>query len=314
MGIEKVIIIGSGPAGHTASIYTARAGLSPLMFEGEMAGGVMPGGQLTTTTHIENFPGFPESISGFDLMDRMREQSIKNGTTIKTMTVDRVDLSERPFKVYCNNEVTSAHSIIIATGATAKKLNLPGEEALWQKGVSACAVCDGGLPVFRNKHLIIVGGGDSAVEEALYLTKFASKVTMLVRRNILRASRVMQDRLNKNDKIDILWNSVPLELYGEDSLTQVKIKNIKTEVESVMDISGLFYAIGHLPNSGFLNNQIELNNTKYIKTHPGSTKTSIEGVFACGDVQDSKYRQAVTSAGTGCMAAMDVEHFLITKS
>ncbi len=305
--MENVIIIGSGPAGHTAAIYAARARLNPLMYEGMLAGGVAAGGQLTTTTEVENYPGF-KSIDGTKLMDLMREQSINCGTRIKTETVDRVDLSACPFKVFVGEEIIETKSIIIATGATAKRMNLPGEERLWQRGISACAVCDGALPFFRNKVLVVVGGGDSAVEEATFLTKFASKVIMLVRRDVLRASAVMQERAKNHPKIEIRFNTVPLEVIGDKSLTGVKAKG--PNGESVIDAGGLFYAIGHLPNTAFLGGQVELDDTGYIKTKLGTTKTSVDGVFAAGDVQDKVYRQAITSAGTGCMAALEAEKLL----
>ena len=307
--MENLIIIGSGPAGHTAAIYAARAKLNPLMFEGMFAAGVAAGGQLTTTTEVENFPGFME-ISGPLLMDKMRAQSLHCGTRIVTETVDRVDLSKRPFKVWAADEEYQAKALIIATGATAKRMHLPGEDKLWQKGISACAVCDGALPFFRNKVLAVVGGGDSAVEEANYLTKFASNVQMIVRRDVLRASKVMQERAKNNPKIEILYNTLPLEVLGEASVTGLKIKNTGTNAESVLAVGGLFYAIGHVPNTSFLEGQLELDETGYIKTKPGSAKTSVEGVFAAGDVQDKIYRQAITSAGSGCMAALDAEHFL----
>ncbi|MBP6343188.1 MAG: thioredoxin-disulfide reductase [Candidatus Omnitrophica bacterium] len=306
---ENVVIIGSGPAGHTAAIYAARAKLNPLMYEGLFAAGVVAGGQLTTTTEVENYPGYT-SISGPSLMDKMREQSIHCGTRIKTETVDKVDLSSRPYKVFVGDQVVETKSIIIATGATAKRMNLPGEERLWQRGISACAVCDGALPIFRNKVLVVVGGGDSAVEEATYLTKFAGKVIMLVRRDVLRASKVMQDRAKNNPKIEIRFNTAPIEVLGEKFLTGVKVESTVDRQQSVIEAGGLFYAIGHVPNTSFLEGQLELDDTGYIKTKPGTTYTSKEGVFAAGDVQDKIYRQAITSAGTGCMAALEAERFL----
>jgi thioredoxin reductase (NADPH) len=308
--MENLIIIGSGPAGHTAAIYAGRGKLNPLMYEGLLAGDVAAGGQLTTTTEVENFPGFPKGIMGPLLMELMREQSISCGTRIKTETVDRVDLSQRPFKVFVGDQTIETKSVIIATGATAKRMNLPGEERLWQKGISACAVCDGALPIYRNKTLVVVGGGDSAVEEAVFLTKFASKVVMLVRRDVFRAQPVMEDRAKKNSKIEIMFNTVPVEVVGDKMLNGVKIKNVKTGAESTVEAGGLFYAIGHVPNTAFLGGQLELDETGYIKTKPGTTKTSVDGVFACGDVQDKVYRQAITAAGTGCMAALECEKFL----
>jgi thioredoxin reductase (NADPH) len=310
---ENVVIIGSGPAGHTAAIYAARAKLNPLMYEGLFAAGVVAGGQLTTTTEVENYPGYT-SISGPALMDKMREQSIHCGTRIKTETVDKVDLSSRPFKIFVGDQTIETRAIIIATGATAKRMNLPGEERLWQRGISACAVCDGALPIFRNKVLVVVGGGDSAVEEATYLTKFASKVVMLVRRDVLRASKVMQDRAKNNPKIEIMFNTIPMEVVGEKALSGVKIQSTVDNQQSTIEAGGLFYAIGHVPNTAFLEGQLELDETGYIKTKPGTTYTSKEGVFAAGDVQDKVYRQAVTSAGTGCMAALEAERFLSEHS
>ena len=308
---ENVVIIGSGPAGHTAAIYAGRAKLDPLMYEGMFAAGVAAGGQLATTTEVENYPGFPKGISGPALMDMMREQSIHCGTRIKSETVDKADLSKRPFKVFVGEEVIEAKALIIATGATAKRMNLPGEDRLWQKGISACAVCDGALPVFRNKVLVVVGGGDSAVEESTFLTKYASKVILLVRRDVMRASKVMQDRVKNNPKIEVMFNAVPVEVVGDKAVTGVIVQRTTPNAQrTTVGAGGLFYAIGHQPNTGFLNGQLELDDVGYIKTKPGATKTSIEGVFACGDVQDKVYRQAVTAAGTGCMAALECERFL----
>ncbi len=309
--IEQVIIIGSGPAGHTAAVYTARADLNPLMFEGFMAGGVAAGGQLTTTTDVENYPGFPEGIMGPELMDQMRAQSVRFETRIRTETVDSVDLSSRPFAVKAGSKTWHARSLIIATGATAKRLGLPGEEQYWQRGMSACAVCDGALPIFRNKPLIVIGGGDSAAEEASYLAKFGSTVTLLVRRDELRASKAMQKRVFDNPKIEVLWNTNATEVLGDGKLmNQVRVKNNKTGEERVLDASGLFYAIGHEPNTAFLGGQLEMDETGYLVTKGNSMATSVPGVFACGDVQDKTYRQAITAAGTGCMAALEAERFL----
>ena len=308
--MENVVIIGSGPSAHTAAIYAGRANLKPLMFEGLMAGGIAAGGQLTTTTEVENFPGFPEGISGPDLMIRMREQAVKCGTRIQTVTVDKVDLSHQPFKVFAGSEIIETQALIIATGATAKRLGIEGEEKLWQRGISACAVCDGALPIFRNKPLLVIGGGDSAIEEATHLTKYASKVFIAVRRDVFRASKAMQERVKANEKIEILWNTNVIEAIGDVKLTHLKIKNNKTNEESMIEVSGLFYAIGHKPNTDFLDNQIKLDETGYIKTTPGTTQTNISGVFACGDVQDKIYRQAITAAGSGCMAALEAEKYL----
>jgi thioredoxin reductase (NADPH) len=284
------------------------------MFEGEMAGGVAAGGQLTTTTDVENFPGFPEGIMGPDLMYRMRAQSEHCGTRIETKTVDRVDFTSSPFKVFVGDRIVLARSIIIATGATAKRLGVPGEDLFWQKGISACAVCDGGLPIFRNKPLVVVGGGDTAAEEACYLSKFASSVILLVRGDAMRASKAMQERVFQNPKITIHWNSELVSAHGDTLLTHVKIINNKTNETSDIPANGTFYAIGHQPNTSFLGGQLALDSSGYIVTTPGTTHTSIEGVFACGDVQDKVYRQAITAAGTGCMAALEAERWLAEHS
>lgn len=307
---EKLIIIGSGPAGHTAAIYAARANLNPLMFEGLYAGGIAPGGQLTTTSEIENFPGFSNGIQGIELTDKFREQSLKFGTRIITETVNFVDLSKRPFLVKTDSSETMTESLIIATGATAKKLNIPGNDKFWQKGISACAVCDGALPCFRNKPLAVIGGGDSAIEEANHLSRFGSVVYLIHRRNELRASKIMQKKLFENSKIQVIWDSAVLEAKGDTSLKSLVIQNLLTKESKELECLGLFYAIGHNPNTSFLNNQLDLDSVGYIITKSKSTKTSIDGVFACGDVQDSVYRQAITAAGTGCMAALEVEKFL----
>jgi len=308
--LERLIIIGSGPAGHTAAVYAGRAELKPLLLEGFMAGGIAAGGQLTTTTEVENFPGFPEGINGPELMDRMRAQAIKYGARVKTETVTSADLSKRPFRVFSEEGEYVAKLLIIATGATAKRLHVEGEDRYWQKGISACAVCDGALPVFRDKPLVVIGGGDSACEEALFLTKFGSSVIMVHRRDALRASKVMQKRVLDHKKIKVQWNSVLVEAVGEEFLTGVKVRNVLSGEQTVLMASGLFYAIGHEPNTGFLEKQLDLDETGYIKTKPGTTVTSVKGVFACGDVQDRVYRQAVTAAGSGCMAALQAEKYL----
>ena len=311
MATEKLIIVGSGPAAHTAAIYAARAELQPLLFEGFMAGGVAAGGQLTTTTDVENYPGFPEGITGPELMDRMREQSIRYGTRIKTETIERVDFSGSPHRVFTATDEYAAHAVIIATGATAKRLDLPGEESYWQKGISACAVCDGALPIFRDKPLVVVGGGDSACEEASFLSKFGSKVHMIVRRDVLRASKTMQKRVMDNPKIEIVWTSNAVEAIGDKLLTGVRIKNNQSGEERVIEASGLFYAIGHTPNTQFLEGVLDTDETGYVVTKPDSTVTNVPGVYACGDVKDRIYRQAVTAAGSGCMAALEAEHYLV---
>jgi thioredoxin reductase (NADPH) len=307
--IEDVVIIGSGPAAHTAAIYAGRAALTPLMFEGLFASGVAAGGQLTTTTEIENFPGFLD-ISGPELMTKMRDQAAHWGTKIFTETVDSIDVSQSPFTVVSDSQTVKTKTIIIATGATAQRLGLPGEETYWQKGISACAVCDGALPIFRNKPMVVIGGGDTAAEEATFLTKFASTVHLLVRRGEMRASKAMQQRVFDNKKIKIHWNTEATEAVGEKLLTGVSVINSKTKETQTITASGLFYAIGHTPNTTFLDNQLELDSTGYIITKNGTPETSIPGVFACGDVQDKVYRQAITAAGSGCQAALLAERFI----
>lgn len=307
---EKVVIIGSGPAGHTAAIYAARADLKPLMFEGFMAGGVAAGGQLTTTTEVENFPGFPEGIDGTELTNRFREQSARFGTRILTETVESVDLSQRPFRITSTDREVLAETVIISTGATARRLGVPGEEKYWQRGISACAVCDGALPIYRNKVLVVVGGGDTAAEEATHLTKFASKVVVVHRRDSLRASRIMQERLLANPKVEMAWNSTVEEALGDKALTHLRLRNVVTGEVRTLEAGGLFYAIGHVPNTGFLGGQLEVDDTGYLVTRPGTTQTNVPGVFAAGDVQDRVWRQAITAAGTGCMAALEAERFL----
>ena len=312
--MDNVIIIGSGPAAHTAAIYTGRAELKPRLFEGFMAAGIAAGGQLTTTTDIENFPGFPEGINGQELMLRMRQQSVHCGATIETKTVTRVDLQKNPFQIFADQTMYESAAVIIATGATAKRLDIKGQDKLWQKGISACAVCDGALPIFRGKKLFVIGGGDTAAEEALYLTKFASRVYMVVRRDVLRASRAMQNRVLNNDRIEMLWRSNIIEAIGETQLTHLKIKNNQTQQEQTLEASGLFFAIGHQPNTDFIGNQLELDENGYIRTQPGNTKTNLPGVFACGDVQDHVYRQAITASGTGCQAALEAERYLSERN
>ena len=308
--MENLVIIGSGPAAHTAAIYAGRAKLDPLIFEGFNAGGVAAGGQLTITTEVENYPGFPKGIQGPELMDLMRQQSIHCGGRIKTVTVDKADLKSRPFKISAGKETVEAKALIIATGATAKRLNLPGEEKLWQKGISACAVCDGALPVFRGKELVVIGGGDSAAEESTFLTKFASKVYLVHRRNQLRASKIMQERVLHHQKIQVLWNTVVVDVLGREAVAGVRLRDVATGKERDLACGGLFYAIGFTPNTAWLQGQVKTDQDGYIVTQPGSTQTSLPGVFACGDVQDKHYRQAISAAGSGCMAAIDCERWL----
>ncbi|CAG8498633.1 9775_t:CDS:2 [Acaulospora colombiana] len=312
---SKVVIIGSGPAGHTAALYLSRATLEPVMFEGFLANGFAAGGQLTTTTDVENYPGFPEGIQGSEMMDKFRQQSLRFGTKIITETISKVDLSTRPFKLWRegveDKEPDTADTLIIATGAAAKRLNLPGEDKYWQKGISACAVCDGAVPIFRNKPLAVVGGGDSAAEEALFLTKYGSHVFVLVRRDKLRASKVMANRLLSNQKVTVLWNTVPIECKGEGNfLDKLITRDTKTNELRELAVNGLFYAIGHAPATALVKGQLDLDEDGYIITKPDTTYTSVDGVFAAGDVKDKKYRQAITSAGSGCMAALECERWL----
>ncbi|MGY4797206.1 thioredoxin-disulfide reductase [Lysinibacillus fusiformis] len=303
--MEKVVILGSGPAGLTAAIYLSRAKLNPLLIEGEQAGG-----QLTLTSEVENFPGFTEGINGPDLIKNMRKQSEMFGTRIKRGWVSSVDLSQRPFRLKINNkEEILTESLIISTGASAKLLNIPGELENIGNGVSTCATCDGFF--FNGKKVIVIGGGDSAMEEAVYLTKFAKEVVIVHRRNELKASKIMQDRAKRNEKISWQLNKIPLEVSTTNNkVTSLEVLDNKTGKKISLEANGIFVAIGHNPNTSFLEGQLRTDKTGYIEVLPGTTETSIKGVFACGDVQDTKYRQAITAAGTGCMAALDTERFL----
>jgi len=310
---RKLVIIGSGPAGYTAAIYASRADLQPLLFEGFYSG--TAGGQLMTTTDVENYPGFPEGIQGPELMLLCRKQAERFGTEILTEDVTKVDFSSRPFKVIGSKTEVEAEAIIVATGATARRLDIEGanEGEFWQKGVTACAVCDGAAPIFRDKDLYVVGGGDSACEEAIFLTKFGSKVYLVHRRDELRASKIMAERAIKHPKIEVLWDSVVSKVEGDQVVQSVTIQNVKTKEEEKRPAGGLFFAIGFDPNTGFLEGQLELRETGYLKVNDGGTNTSVEGVFAAGDVHDHEYRQAVTAAGSGCMAALDAERWLSSQ-
>ncbi|MBA4602589.1 thioredoxin-disulfide reductase [Thermoactinomyces mirandus] len=302
--MEKVTVIGTGPAGLTAAIYLARSNMKPLVIEG-----LEPGGQLTTTTEVENFPGFPEGIMGPELMNNMRKQAERFGTTFKAGWVKKVDLSRRPFKVFVGDEEIETEALVISTGAKARLLGIPGEKESIGMGVSACATCDGFF--FRDKKLLVVGGGDSAMEEATFLTRFASEVTVVHRRDELRASKIMQERARQNEKIKWALNRIPVEVVrNEMGVKGLKVKNNETGQEEILEADGIFIAIGHKPNTDFLEGQLKLDGLGYVEVEPGTTKTSVPGVFACGDVQDPVYRQAITAAGSGCMAALDCERFL----
>ena len=307
--VKNVVIIGSGPAGHTAAIYAARANLSPFMFEGYMIGG-SAGGQLTTTTEVENYPGFPDGVEGPELMQLFRKQSVRFETEMVQEDVISVDFSQQPFVLKSENREVRANSVIISTGATAKRMGVPNEEKMWNNGMSACAVCDGALPMFRNQPLMVIGGGDTAVEEATYLAKFGSVVYLVHRRDQLRASKIMQERALKNPKLDIIWDTVFEDALGEDYVTGASLKNVKTGEVRELDVTGIFYAIGHVPNTSIFNGQLDMDDAGYIKLKAGTQATNIEGVFAAGDVHDHKYRQAVTAAGTGCAAALEAERWL----
>ena len=308
--VENLVIIGSGPAGFTAAIYAGRANLKPVVFEGYQMGGI-PGGQLMTTTEVENFPGFPEGITGPQLMDRMKAQAVRWGAELYTEDVTEVDLSQRPFTVRSQEREFKTHTIVIATGATAKRLNLPHEQEFWSNGISACAICDGATPIFKGVELVVIGGGDTAAEEAVYLTKYGSHVHLLVRKDQMRASKAMQDRVLDHPKITVHWNTEAIDVYGEGGKFQgVRVKQNQTGEESNLPAGGLFYAIGHTPNTQLFQGQLKLDDIGYIITHGGSVETSVEGVYAVGDVQDHEFRQAITAAGTGCMGAMLAERWL----
>ena len=306
---RNVIIVGSGPAGLTAAIYAARANLAPLVIEGELSStSDQPGGQLMLTTEVENFPGFPDGIMGPDLMGRFREQAARFGAEFLTEKATRVDLSSRPFKVWVRDTEYVADSVIVSTGAQSLMLGLEEESRLLGHGLSTCATCDGFF--FRGQEIAVVGGGDSAIEEATFLTKFASKVTMIHRRDTFRASKIMQDRAFSNPKIEVVWDTVVDGLVGSDKLEGAALRNVKTGSVTTLPVTGLFVAIGHRPNTDLFKGVLDMDDAGYLVTRPGSSYTNIDGVFACGDVQDHTYRQAITAAGSGCMAAIDTERWL----
>lgn len=310
---ENIVIIGSGPAAWTAAIYAARANLNPLVFEGEPVGTELPGGQLMLTTDIENFPGFPEAVSGPELMERIKAQAVHHGARIVSELVKSVDFSQRPFRIVPNySSPVTAHTVIVATGAAAKWIGLESELRLAQAGggVSACAVCDGAMPFYRQKRLAVVGGGDTAMEEAMYLTKFASEVVIVHRRDSFRASKVMANRVLSHPKVRVLWNSRVTDVVGSDFITGITLEDTVTGATSELEVGGLFVAIGHTPNTRFLEGQLDTTEHGYIKVASWRTATSVDGVFAAGDVIDDYYRQAITSAGTGCMAALEAERWL----
>ena len=310
--IRPVIIIGSGPAGLTAAIYTARASLTPLVIEGEPSStSDQPGGQLMLTTEVENFPGFPEGVMGPELMGNFRAQAERFGAEFITEKVTRVDFSERPFRVWIGDDEHRAQSVIVSTGARSLMLGLEAEQRLIGHGLSTCATCDGFF--FRGHEIAVVGGGDSAIEEATFPTKFADKVTIIHRRDEFRASKIMQQRAFDNPKIDILWNHTVTEINGADRVESIDVTDTVTGAVSTMDVTGVFIAIGHRPNTDLFTGVLDMDDTGYLETVPGSSRTNIEGVFACGDVQDHTYRQAITAAGSGCMAAIDAERWLETQ-
>ena len=311
--VRNVVIIGSGPAGLTASIYAARANLKPLCFEGFSAGGLIPGGQLMFTTEVENYPGFPDKVTGQDLMQRFRDQAEHQGTELVTSDVTKVDLSQRPFKVWVDDELTLARAVIVATGARANYVGLPNEEKLKNKGVSACAVCDGAL--YRGQSVAVVGGGDTAREEATSLSGLCGSVTLIHRRDEFRASKSMIQRVLDNPRIKVLYSHVVDDVLdvSEDKVTAVVVRNVKTGDKTTVPVQALFVAIGHTPMTELFVGQLDTHPNGYLKTDPGTTRTSVSGVFAAGDVQDWTFRQAITAAGTGCMAALEAERFLAAE-
>ena len=308
-GVENLVIVGSGPAGYTAAIYAARANLNPLLITGFQDGGI-PGGQLMTTTHVENFPGFPDGILGPDLMDRMKAQALRWGTRLLEADAEAIDLSERPYRITAEGQVITTQALILATGASANRLGLPSEAQFWSRGISACAICDGATPQFRNQAVAVVGGGDSACEEAVYLTKYGDRVHLIVRSEVLRASKAMADRVLANPNITVHWNRQVADCSGSDWLEAITLRDPSTGASEELAVKGLFYAIGHTPNTRLVASQLEVDSHGYLATQPGRPETSKEGVFAAGDVADAEWRQGITAAGSGCQAALAAERWL----
>ena len=310
--VENLVIVGSGPAGYTAAIYAARANLSPVVITGFQDGGI-PGGQLMTTTHVENFPGFPDGILGPELMDRIKAQAVRWGTRLVEADADAIDLSQRPFRIQADGQTIQAHAVILATGASANRLGLPSEQRFWNAGISACAICDGATPQFRDVELAVVGGGDSACEEAVYLTKYASRVHLIVRSDKLRASKAMADRVLANPRVEVHWNRQVADCTGGDWLEAIQLKDTSGGPSEELAVRGMFYAIGHTPNTRLVRDQLSTDAKGYLITEPGRPETSVEGVYASGDVADAEWRQGITAAGSGCQAALAAERWLTEK-
>ena len=310
--VENLVIVGSGPAGYTAAIYAARANLSPVVITGFQDGGI-PGGQLMTTTHVENFPGFPDGILGPELMDRVKAQAVRWGTRLIEADAEAIDLSQRPFRIQADGQTIQAHAVVLATGASANRLGLPSEQRFWNAGISACAICDGATPQFRDVELAVVGGGDSACEEAVYLTKYASRVHLIVRSDKLRASKAMADRVLANPKVQVHWNRQVADCSGGEWLEAIQLKDPATGQSEELPVRGMFYAIGHTPNTRLVREQLSTDGKGYLITQPGRPETSLEGVYAAGDVADAEWRQGITAAGSGCQAALAAERWLTEK-
>ncbi|MGA0996679.1 MAG: thioredoxin-disulfide reductase [Vulcanococcus sp.] len=310
--VENLVIVGSGPAGYTAAIYAARANLSPVVITGFQDGGI-PGGQLMTTTHVENFPGFPDGILGPELMDRVKAQAVRWGTRLIEADAEAIDLSQRPFRIQADGQTIQAHAVVLATGASANRLGLPSEQRFWNAGISACAICDGATPQFRDVELAVVGGGDSACEEAVYLTKYASRVHLIVRSDKLRASKATADRVLANPKVQVHWNRQVADCSGGEWLEAIQLKDPATGQSEELPVRGMFYAIGHTPNTRLVREQLSTDGKGYLITQPGRPETSLEGVYAAGDVADAEWRQGITAAGSGCQAALAAERWLTEK-